>query len=81
LYHRFGNHIEFILQRGTSLYLGSGLPSLGSKLQDFIIIALESDFQSISSSSKVVQAGPEALNIGLSKVIFHIVICKFFIKS
>ncbi len=80
LYPRFGSPIELILPRATSLYRGSGFPSLGSKLQVFIIIALDSDFPISSSSSRVVQAGPDALKIGWEKIIFPICISKFFIK-
>jgi hypothetical protein len=64
LYPRFGSPIELILPRGTSLYLGSGFHSLGSKLQVFIIMALDSEFPIISSSSRVVQSGQEALKTG-----------------
>jgi hypothetical protein len=64
LYHKFGSHILFIEPKGTSLYLGDGFPSLSSKVQDFIIIQEDLLSPIFSSSSRVEQLGPDALNTG-----------------
>jgi hypothetical protein len=62
----------FIDPSGTSAYLGDGFHSLSSRVQDFITIQEDLLSQIFSSSSKVEQLGPEALNTGFKNSIHAI---------
>ena len=44
---------------GKSKYLGSGLPVLGSKVQDFMVIAEDLDLPIILRRGKVSSLGPD----------------------
>lgn len=46
-----------------SAYLGSGFPTLGASVQDFMVIAEDFDLPITSSSANVTSAGPAVLKI------------------
>src|SRR3989338_6549959 len=60
--------MELIDPYSKSAYLCSGLPSLGSRVQDFIVTADDFELAIFSNSRRVTSAGPAALKIHVSSL-------------